>query len=97
MLDIHNLFSYNIHNMNIKRRNGETIMRSKTDRKICGICEFWTENRELVFDKKGTPKIVISDESGLCENPNSNFTDIIREKSKNANIIQNELKYYNCF
>ena len=59
-------------------------MRSKTDRKICGTCEYWTGNREPVFDAKGTPKIDILDESGLCENPNSNFTDKIRLKSKNC-------------
>ena len=36
-------------------------MLSKTDRKICGTCQFWTGKRDPVFDRKGVPKIDISD------------------------------------
>ena len=42
-------------------------MQSKTDRKMCGTCEYWTGNREPVFDAKGTPKINIYDRFGVCE------------------------------
>ena len=34
-------------------------MQSKTDRKICGTCEFWSGKREPVFDQNGNPKINI--------------------------------------
>lgn len=50
-------------------------MRSKTDRKICGTCEFWIGNRIPVFDAKGIPKIDILDDYGICQNQNSRFTD----------------------
>lgn len=48
-------------------------MRSKTDRVICGTCQYWTGMREPVFDGNGKPKIDIHDSEGLCENPHSNF------------------------
>ena len=54
-------------------------MRSRTDRTICGTCEFWTGNRQPVFDKNGNPKIDIIDDSGFCQNVNSNFLDTIRK------------------
>lgn len=44
-------------------------MRSKTDRVICGTCEYWTGKRMPVFDNKGNPKIDIYDEFGMCEHP----------------------------
>ena len=44
-------------------------MKSKTDRIICGTCEFWTGKRLPVFDLKGKPKIDIIDEYGVCEHP----------------------------
>lgn len=59
-------------------------MRSKTDRIICGTCQFWTGKREPVFDKKGTPKIDIIDEIGLCQNVNSTFLDEKRKKQLNC-------------
>ena len=59
-------------------------MRSKTSRAICGTCEFWTGNREPVFDSKGVPKIDIIDKTGLCQNINSNFTDEIRKRDNNC-------------
>lgn len=43
-------------------------MISKTERIICGTCEYWTGNRNPVFDKKGNPKVDIADETGQCEN-----------------------------
>ena len=56
-------------------------MRSKTDRAICGTCEFWTGNRQPVFDKKGNPKIDIIDEKGFCQNVNSRFLDSLRNRN----------------
>ena len=44
-------------------------MRSKTDRVICGTCQYWTGKREPVFASKGIPKIDIFDDYGLCEHP----------------------------
>lgn len=43
-------------------------MRSKTNRMICGTCEYWVGDRKPVFDKNGTPKIDIYDSNGLCQN-----------------------------
>lgn len=56
-------------------------MRSKTDRKICGTCEFWTGKRSPIFDKNGNPKIDIFDNYGDCQNQNSKFTDIVRKNT----------------
>lgn len=56
-------------------------MRSKTGRKICGTCDYWTGNRTPVFDAKGNPKVDIFDQNGLCENQNSNFADQTRNCS----------------
>ena len=42
-------------------------MRCKTERAICGTCQYWTGHREPVFDTKGNPKVDIFDESGCCE------------------------------
>ena len=50
-------------------------MRSKTDRIMCGTCQYWTGNRDAVFDKKGVPKVEIHDNRGICENVNSRFCD----------------------
>lgn len=44
-------------------------MRSKTDRVMCGTCQYWTGQREPVFDKNGNPKVDIFDEYGACEHP----------------------------
>lgn len=46
-------------------------MISKTDRVICGTCQFWTGKRAPSFDKKGIPKVDIVDKIGNCENENS--------------------------
>lgn len=59
-------------------------MRSKTDRKICGTCEYWIGERKPVFDAKGNPKIDIYDDKGLCQNQNSNFTDKSRKNNLNC-------------
>lgn len=62
-------------------------MRSKTNRMICGTCEYWVGDRKPVFDKNGTPKIDIYDSNGLCQNQNSRFVDKIRKNTLNC-------KYY---
>lgn len=56
-------------------------MKSKTDRAICGTCEYWTGGREPIFDKNGTPKIDICDRTGQCQNQNSRFIDTVRKDS----------------
>lgn len=61
-------------------------MQSKTDRKICGTCEYWSGNREPIFDKKGIPKINIIDIEAFCCKPNCRFTDIIRKSSLNCKM-----------
>lgn len=48
-------------------------MQSKTDRVICGACEFWTGSRRPIFSCKGVPKLNIIDKIGNCESPLSNF------------------------
>ena len=55
-------------------------MRSKTDRAICGTCQYWTGAREPVFDAKGTPKIDIFDDCGNCENTRSVMYEQNRKK-----------------
>lgn len=55
-------------------------MVSKTDRKICGTCEYWTGCRAPMFDKKGVPKVSILDEVGICNNFTSSFADQPRKK-----------------
>lgn len=42
-------------------------MRCKTERAICGTCQYWTGAREPVFDSKGNPKVDIFDNCGNCE------------------------------
>ena len=59
-------------------------MRSKTDRVICGTCDFWTGNRVPVFDSQGVPKVDIFDRIGQCENQNSRFVDQVRNCDKNC-------------
>ena len=71
----------------MEKRKGEENMRSKTDRQICGTCQYWTGKREPVFDAKGNPKIDITDEEGNCENVSSRFYDKKRMK-------QAKCKYY---
>ena len=55
-------------------------MISKTDRKICGTCEFWSGVREPVFDAKSNPKINIIDNYGCCCKHNSRFVDQLRKR-----------------
>ena len=44
-------------------------MRSKTDRAICGTCQYWTCAREPIFD-----------DSGNCEHPQSAMYEQNRKK-----------------
>ncbi len=48
-------------------------MRSKTDRRMCGTCEFWNGVRQPIFDEHGNPKIEIHSEQGICECSLSSF------------------------
>ena len=50
-------------------------MIGKTDRKMCGTCEFWIGERNPVFDKNSIPKIFIKDKIGICQNVNCKFID----------------------
>ena len=50
-------------------------MQSKTDRKICGTCEFWSGKREPVFDQNGNPKINIYDTNAICNKQDHRFAD----------------------
>ena len=54
-------------------------MQCKTDRKICGTCDYWSGNREPVFDKNGNPKLNILDRSGICNKANHRFEDQPRD------------------
>ena len=51
----------------------EEDMQSKTDRVICGTCEFWTGSRQPIFSPNAIPKIDIIDKMGCCECPVSRF------------------------
>ena len=55
-------------------------MQSKTDRKMCGTCEYWSGNREPVFDTKGMPKINIYDKFAVCTKQGHRFTDENRQR-----------------
>lgn len=55
-------------------------MRCKTDRAICGTCQYWTGRREPVFDSKGNPKVDIFDENGSCECVQSSKYEQARKK-----------------
>lgn len=59
---------------------GVENMRSKTDRVICGTCEYWTGKRAPVFDKNGGPKVDIFDARGDCMNVNSRFDGKPRQR-----------------
>lgn len=50
-------------------------MQSKTDRKICGTCQYWSGKREPVFDKESMPKVNIYDKLGICNKQGHRFTD----------------------
>lgn len=55
-------------------------MLSKTERQICGTCEYWTGARNPIFDVRGIPKIDICDDFGLCQNQFSRFVDTSRKR-----------------
>lgn len=55
-------------------------MQSKTDRKMCGTCEFWSGNREPVFDQKGMPKVNIYDKRAICNKQDYRFADQNRDR-----------------
>lgn len=50
-------------------------MQSKTERKICGTCEYWSDERELVFEQFGRPKINIYDNQSVCNRQDHRFAD----------------------
>lgn len=62
-------------------------MASNTDTIKCGTCEYWTGQREPVFDRKGQPKVKIIDRIGNCEKEGSRFCGQTREQ-------QLHCKYY---
>ena len=56
-------------------------MKTSTETVKCGTCQYWTGDREPVFDAKGQPKIDIRDEFGNCEKVGSRFCGQKRKKS----------------
>lgn len=60
-------------------------MRSKTERIMCGTCEYWTGSRNPVFDSKGNPKIDIIDQTGNCECAQSSKHDQVRKYELKCN------------
>ena len=64
-------------------------MKSKTSTIKCATCEFWTGNREPVFDASGTPKIDIIDTYGDCHNVIAVFAITEENRKQSANISQN--------
>ena len=59
-------------------------MISKTDREICGNCEYWTGERAPIFDRNGIPKNDIKIINGDCANPMSKFCDMRRTRNLNC-------------
>ena len=59
-------------------------MRSKTTIKKCGTCQYWTGNRDSVFDSNDIPKVDIFDNEGICENVMSKFCDQKRKQKLNC-------------
>lgn len=57
-------------------------MQSKTDRVMCGNCEFWTGLRQPIFSQNGVPKINVIDTIGYCECPIGNFESQRRDRDK---------------
>lgn len=55
-------------------------MRCKTDRVICGTCQYWTGAREPIFDANGNAKVNIFDEVGICECVQSVKYEQLRKK-----------------
>lgn len=54
-------------------------MLSKTNREICGNCEFWSGGRVPIFTGEGVPKNNITDKFGSCINYNSKLCDKTRK------------------
>lgn len=50
-------------------------MQSKTDRKMCGTCEYWSGSREPVFDRKGNPKVNIQEKHAVCNKQDHRFAN----------------------
>lgn len=48
-------------------------MVSKTDRTICGTCQYWTGERDPIFDKNGVAKVTITDKTGFCQKEGCRF------------------------
>lgn len=57
-------------------------MQSKTDRRMCGTCEYWTGLRQPIFVGNGIPKVNIIDKTGSCECSISNFEGQSRQCEK---------------
>lgn len=53
-------------------------MQSKTDRKMCGTCEYWTGKRESAFAPLGKTKVNIHDTHAKCCKQGHRFTDKTR-------------------
>ena len=56
-------------------------MRSKTDVRKCGTCQYWTGNRNPVFTAKDEPRVDIVDTIGECECGTSNFCGVERKQT----------------
>ncbi len=59
-------------------------MQSKTDRKICGTCEYWAGNRELIFDQHSKLKINIYDKHAPCNKQDYRFANEERDCQKSC-------------
>lgn len=64
-----------------RKQKGDSQMAHKTDRIMCGTCEFWTGKRQPIFDRQDKPKIDIVDLLGQCENEQSKFCNQERKKT----------------
>ena len=61
------------------QKKGNKIMQSKTERTICGTCEYWAGKRKSILDNNKQQKVRIDDRYGFCRNFNCNFTDQLRK------------------
>lgn len=59
-------------------------MQSKTERRICGTCEYWTGLRNPIFASNGEPKVNIEDKEGCCEYYSSHFYEQSRQYDRNC-------------
>lgn len=53
--------------------------KCKTERIMCGTCEYWTGKREPSFNGKGEPQLTIIDEYGDCQFVNCSHIDQKRQ------------------